>query len=744
MSKKTFGMPTFASFLTSLIRGARVPLLANLVVGMALSMPAQTIEIYKVWAAELRNGAILRTLLCVVLVVATVASVYASTRLSLHKSSSANHSRRAVARTASSIAIIIPVCLAIGLNRARIDSLVRLPADLISADPNLTLIITSTHRSMPILLMAALALVVASVIFVLFGSYSFRRRTLLLLERAFLSEHVGISIGAAVVLLIFYFMSMPIAGAQALGSLNIVLIFVLCATWIGYWLKQTLGRFGLSAAMVVALAVVSFSYLDWNYNHAVRSVPRSAEKLPLVDDKFKEWYRSRPDRGFYRDRPYPVFVVGAAGGGIYATYHAAAVLARLQDRCPTFAQHVFAISGVSGGSIGSSIFASLVSDPAIMKAEPACAFAIDASRRLEAKAREMAGTDYLSPVVAAGLFPDAIQKLLPFPVGAFDRARALEYALEVSWDRVGGAADNPYRLPFLKTWKATGSSPALMLNTTSTTSGVREVIMPFEFSLDRNSIAIHNISLSYFRARNSLLDYQVRDRRAIDVRLSTAAALSARFPWILPSGGFDHRASALRVDDGGLFEKSGVETAMDLIQVLRKYETTPPHAGTDENPSIALYLLVIDAVDGVNVETPDTFDEALSPVSAMLRVRQRRGNLAQFRALSTMGWCFLRDMYNTGSVSCPGNRVILFLLNLHDLSLPLGWQLSRDSISLVDWQIGDLRPSSQGSDPNLSARDARMQRAANSESQCAVAIVLQNLISEKQKPCDSWPTLTED
>ncbi|MFX4370007.1 hypothetical protein ABTA37_19955, partial [Acinetobacter baumannii] len=32
-------------------------------------------------------------------------------------------------------------------------------------------------------------------------------------------------------------------------------------------------------------------------------------------------------------------------------------LARMQDLCPTFHHHLFAISGVSGGSIGASTFA---------------------------------------------------------------------------------------------------------------------------------------------------------------------------------------------------------------------------------------------------------------------------------------------------------------------------------------------------------------------------------------------------
>ena len=57
---------------------------------------------------------------------------------------------------------------------------------------------------------------------------------------------------------------------------------------------------------------------------------------------------------------YPVYIIAAEGGGIYAAHHAAVWLSRMQDICPSFAQHIFAISGISGGSVGGSVFAGLI------------------------------------------------------------------------------------------------------------------------------------------------------------------------------------------------------------------------------------------------------------------------------------------------------------------------------------------------------------------------------------------------
>ena len=47
--------------------------------------------------------------------------------------------------------------------------------------------------------------------------------------------------------------------------------------------------------------------------------------------------------------------------GIRAAYQACVVLSALQDGRADFVDHVFAISGVSGGSVGASTFAALAS-----------------------------------------------------------------------------------------------------------------------------------------------------------------------------------------------------------------------------------------------------------------------------------------------------------------------------------------------------------------------------------------------
>src|SRR5262249_53572571 len=82
---------------------------------------------------------------------------------------------------------------------------------------------------------------------------------------------------------------------------------------------------------------------------------RAADQRNAADE-FKNWLEKRPDKENYRDSAYPVYVVSAQGGGMYAAYQTAIFLARLQDLCPSFRHHLFAISSVSGGSVGSATF----------------------------------------------------------------------------------------------------------------------------------------------------------------------------------------------------------------------------------------------------------------------------------------------------------------------------------------------------------------------------------------------------
>jgi hypothetical protein len=210
--------------------------------------------------------------------------------------------------------------------------------------------------------------------------------------------------------------------------------------------------------------------------------------------------------------------VAAQGGGIYAAYHTAILLSRIEDYCPEFRNHLFAISSVSGGSLGAAVFASLTKALAhthieqgtdedvtpeasmpeatielpcpVMERGTLRSFSAPKPGAHELAARRILASNFLAPLAAGALFPDFLQRFLFFPVPKFDRARWLEGAFEDSWHQAeeswSRAGDNPFKRenPFkesvLSLWSPDGAAPALLINTTEVDSGRRLVISPFK------------------------------------------------------------------------------------------------------------------------------------------------------------------------------------------------------------------------------------------------------------------------
>jgi hypothetical protein len=169
---------------------------------------------------------------------------------------------------------------------------------------------------------------------------------------------------------------------------------------------------GFTLPVLFAAALFSL----WNDNHGVRTTPRAlhAKEAPRLPPPahFDDWLKAKRDAG-RPDKPHPVFIVAAAGGGIRAAYWAAAVLGKAADDSPgLWDRHLYAISGVSGGSLGAAVHA-------VQLAERGGAQA--GSPRYAERARKMLGEDFLSPVFAYFLFPDLAQRFFPSRSGGRSR-----------------------------------------------------------------------------------------------------------------------------------------------------------------------------------------------------------------------------------------------------------------------------------------------------------------------------------
>ena len=391
--------------------------------------------------------------------------------------------------------------------------------------------------------------------------------------------------------------------------------------------------------------------------------------MPSAGEAFVEWLRARADLAAFEGRPYPVFIVASQGGGSYATAHAVQFLRRAQATCDRFNMHLFAISGVSGGSLGGAFVSAMASRYSKNAADVVCPAAPLSFSETSSRTRlgvAMASEDFLAPLTAGALFPDMMQRIVPYPIESWSRARAIEKAFEAAWGaahrRTGFApGENPMEQGVVALWSAQDAAPAVLFNTTEVETGRRMVISPFRFESAAGDLGVFPLS---------------NDQ---DIALSTAASLSARFPWAAPAGWFMDRdledptqLRRVQLVDGGYFENSGVSTALDLIEAI---ETA--HAADPALPEIEIFLIVL---TNEEISWRDSFGygELLEPLRALISVRSARTPIEIARAEQRLG-----------EAKAGGPRLRRANVEALLTPLPIGWRLSVATRLQIAIQGGD-------------------------------------------------------
>lgn len=511
---------------------------------------------------------------------------------------------------------------------------------------------------------------------------------------------------------------------QWLGPAAIVLIWgATCAALffpIAFLAHMT--RVPLLAILTIACA--AFAGFDLNDNHELRVVPSAAPaaRTEHRDLDFAAWIASRADWNKYDH--YPVFLIATEGGGIRAAYFTATVLSALQERCPAFAQHTLAISGVSGGSLGASIFAALAADHARNAAEPLCNIdGVANTGTIVNRSRTVLSADLLSPLLGAMLFPDALQRIVPFPIAEFDRSRALEYAVESSWthatpahcpecdaNRLGARSADLYTQA-----PPRDAVPHLFLNTTEAGTGqiipyatvrLRGLGTPFRDSAQIDSEKIDAVKPSPSRIESLTLQDRMADDR---IPLSTAAIVSARFPYLTPAGTIGY--SGGHYVDGGYFENSGTFMLSGLVQNLIGLQLTYPagqSAQLDAARNAVFVVIVIQSepctrdstergCDEDATASDSSWSELLSPLRALLSTRGKRAEysfdgLAATTALIEQLTAPVSTPDPDTDVRCDYKvcAVTLRFRNHTKTQIPLTWLLSSAARKSIDNAVDGL------------------------------------------------------
>jgi hypothetical protein len=350
--------------------------------------------------------------------------------------------------------------------------------------------------------------------------------------------------------------------------------------WFGEWATSR----GLGVG-VVAFAIVFGVVNAWLHPfHRVRLCDgdckpgMSPGQRPTVRETAGAWYLQAESA--YRQAghkgPVPLLIVATAGGGIRAAYWTATVLEKLEDDFENEGgvhPYLFAISGVSGGSVGAMDF-----DAALARREEnQCKTSKEGDKDCP-RATDFLKEDFLAPALASLVFQDAPSSFLP-DLGQGDRGAALERSFEhASYYLLA----RPFLsfFPLIKTqtsWQLKqGQSwrPLLLLNATHEETGNR--IITSHVLIERNVFVDSLDALAMLRG---------------DVRASTAAHNSARFTYVSPAGNLGSDQGS--VIDGGYFENFGALSALELARAATA-------ALKDKTPNIRLVILMISSDPDLN------------------------------------------------------------------------------------------------------------------------------------------------
>ncbi len=495
---------------------------------------------------------------------------------------------------------------------------------------------------------------------------------------------------------------------RTLGPLPVVGLAVANAVFIGSILAYAGRRYRVPLVpLFIALAAL---FSRWNDNHAMRRIadsapPDTVHRSGHLRARFDAWLSARAAEDPANDT-IPVILVAAAGGGLRAAYWTALTLATLQDRDTTnrFAHHVFAISSVSGGSLGGALYTAMVHDmhgrPASLclagdslphrMMRPRTAPAARVGPAVRCVHRYMNG-DFLSPVLLKFVAPDFVQAFLPVPIEALDRARALEQSWEQSYADL--TRDSTFAQGYLALYAQDSTeTPLLLLNTTHVQTGRRYVTAPFvDDGLFLDARSVHQAL-------------------GADLPLSTAVHNSARFPFVSPAGRIergDGRSYGALVD-GGYFENSGLTTLADVRRevdsLLREHSAA---AGDVLAPAakrarvLVLYLCNDPLACRRDLAADTSFStgrsvaaEWLSPLLTLLNTRDARGTLARAQMEHGRGEDFLQinvcdSIPLASEPSSPTEAERLKVGRNRVVNPPLGWLLSRMA---RDWMDSSLAP----------------------------------------------------
>lgn len=326
----------------------------------------------------------------------------------------------------------------------------------------------------------------------------------------------------------------------ALLSFSILVAFFQLLTMVTVWKK-----INIHFLLFVLAIVVGFFISPYRLRRTEVKEPVYNNRLSLEEYTI-QWLKARENAIAQADS-FPMYFVLSDGGASRSGYWVAGALGMLETETQhKFSNHLFCLSGASGGSVGNAVYYSLLDTS--LKNEGI------RNGDLSLPARNYLKSDFLSSTLSHMLGPDYFRHIVPLGL-TVDRGGALELSMENSefCDTVGQLFGKHYS-EYIKSLNPK-QLPVFYINTTRVSDGSPGVVS--------------NIKLnSSFTPRIDVL--QMMDTAGPehspfgDINLSSAAVLSARFPYLSPAANIDDEYFV----DGGYFDNSGAGIVLETVSAL--------------------------------------------------------------------------------------------------------------------------------------------------------------------------------
>ncbi|WP_150109074.1 hypothetical protein [Stanieria cyanosphaera] len=350
------------------------------------------------------------------------------------------------------------------------------------------------------------------------------------------------------------------------------LFYVLLLIWL------FTGVFSLATFLVdkwhlpVVLIVILFSgamYLIWYVDNFFRLDTVEPDRVLDRIDDFTKIINNRlkiQDKWIQQDEQKnkrTLVVIATSGGGIQASGWTAQVLCGLQEELGvSFTQSIGLISSISGGSVGTMFFLDRFNDTHHCPTPTTNGQLGQFENQTLNTIFNNATTDWLDAIGWGLAYPDMIRGFFGISLGKYsDRG----YALEWDWQR-----DLTQPQATLASWREkvlAGKIPIPVFNATLVEDGRRFLISPTKLIDGTLEDLIHSQNSNPNPQDPKALDFHTL-YRGYDLDVTTAARLSATFPYVSPVARNDSKDGLTHnyhVADGGFFDNAGLFTAIEWL-----------------------------------------------------------------------------------------------------------------------------------------------------------------------------------